>query len=419
MTETTNLLIQHFPTSPVNPDIPINAAWDQFDASIAGRLVHDMASDADYTLDDAADPPEWSYPSIEVIDTGGVLTAPRNITYPAQNGPVFVFRNSTAQDLTVKVALQTGVTVRPGETALLMYDGTDIVAVSAGGGLPHRDDEDLVRNATDDTKLLRFDLAGIATATTRTATWPDKDGTVAMLSDLPGSGAGAGDFDEDAGTTTGLTWGWQSGTLRVDATIYPLGAGTIGLAASATNYVELDPLDQTMKVNQAAFTAGRIPIREITTDASTQTSSLDRRAWVLGRQVFYTGLTEALSCDGQQVRDPELRSLRETAGSYTLSAGTLTLDLATGVNFAVLLDQDVTSVAFANAPAGAWVPVTIELAQDATGGRTVGGWPAAVKWPGGTVPTITAAADAVDVLTGYTRDGGATIRLGRAFEDSR
>ncbi len=40
----------------------------------------------------------------------------------------------------------------------------------------------------------------------------------------------------------------------------------------------------------------------------------------------------------------------------------------------------------------------IVLAQDGTGGRTVA-WPAAVKWPAGTTPTITATASKYDLIT--------------------
>lgn len=39
-------------------------------------------------------------------------------------------------------------------------------------------------DGTDATKLLAFGVSGFTTATTRTATWPDKDGTVAMTSDI-------------------------------------------------------------------------------------------------------------------------------------------------------------------------------------------------------------------------------------------
>jgi len=42
----------------------------------------------------------------------------------------------------------------------------------------------------------------------------------------------------------------------------------------------------------------------------------------------------------------------------------------------------------------------LNLTQDATGGRTAT-WPATVKWPGGTAPTLTATASAVDIIAFY------------------
>ena len=44
--------------------------------------------------------------------------------------------------------------------------------------------------------------------------------------------------------------------------------------------------------------------------------------------------------------------------------------------------------------------VQLKLVQDATGSR-VATWPASVKWPGGTAPTLTTAANAVDIITFY------------------
>lgn len=41
---------------------------------------------------------------------------------------------------------------------------------------------------------------------------------------------------------------------------------------------------------------------------------------------------------------------------------------------------------------------TLVVQQDATGGRAIT-WPAGVKWPGGTQPTLTSAASAIDCLT--------------------
>jgi parallel beta-helix repeat protein len=44
--------------------------------------------------------------------------------------------------------------------------------------------------------------------------------------------------------------------------------------------------------------------------------------------------------------------------------------------------------------------VLLRLIQDATGGRTVT-WPASVMWPGGTPPTLSAGANAEDIVTFY------------------
>lgn len=48
------------------------------------------------------------------------------------------------------------------------------------------DNQFAVYNAADNTRQIAFDASVIATGTKRTATWPDKDGTVAMISDVEG-----------------------------------------------------------------------------------------------------------------------------------------------------------------------------------------------------------------------------------------
>jgi len=59
-------------------------------------------------------------------------------------------------------------------------------------------------NSVDPTKLVEVDLSGLTTATTRTATWPDKDGTVAMLSDVGAAGVvGAHNPQGRLGLTSG------------------------------------------------------------------------------------------------------------------------------------------------------------------------------------------------------------------------
>jgi hypothetical protein len=71
------------------------------------------------------------------------------------------------------------------------------------------------------------------------------------------------------------------------------------------------------------------------------------------------------------------------------------------------LTANVTSLILANPPAaGLAGAATLILRQDAAGGRTVT-WPGSVIWAGGTPPAVTAA-DAIDVCTFITRDGGTT-----------
>ncbi len=106
--------------------------------------------------------------------------------------------------------------------------------------------------------------------------------------------------------------------------------------------------------------------------------------------------------------------------SAVSAAAALELDIGQSNNYTVELFENVTGVTFTNIPAGpALTPITIEFTQDVTGGWTVTGWPAGVKWPAGVAPVITSAADSVDVIAGYTRDGGTNIRLARAMEDSQ
>ena len=188
------------------------------------------------------------------------------------------------------------------------------------------------------------------------------------------------------------------------------------LTDNSTSYVELDPTDQMVKVNTTGFTAGRIPLRQVTTVSGSQSVSTDRRGFVVGSQLFYE---EGLVRDLDMGAGGKLKAIRETWQSVSITSGAVTFDLSQANNFHVTLNANITSITFSNMPAtGNGTPIVIELTQDATGGRTVAGWPAAVKWPGGTAPTITATAHAVDVIAGYVRDG-TNIRLGVSMQDGK
>lgn len=103
-------------------------------------------------------------------------------------------------------------------------------------------------------------------------------------------------------------------------------------------------------------------------------------------------------------------STAENVNALTISSGAVTINLALGNMFTLLLNANVTSVSFTNVPAaGKGQGICIEIKQDATGGRTITGWPASVKWSGGAY-THTGTASSVDEVSFRTYDQGTTYR---------
>ena len=128
MTLTAYLDITDLNNNQNTPEVTVNEGHDILVAAIAGRLVHNMASDADYTLDTTTTPKpfEWQNRTVEITDTGTLLTAARNIIVPAK-AKEYVFFNNTAQILTLKTAAGTGIAVAVGKRAILYCDGTNVV----------------------------------------------------------------------------------------------------------------------------------------------------------------------------------------------------------------------------------------------------------------------------------------------------
>lgn len=129
------------------PEVTVNLMVRMISQAVAGEIVIDFASDADYELD-ASNPlstsDEWPYGTITMTDTGNVLTQSRSVIFPdlvdiygaAAARHRFIFRNDTAQSLTIKGDGMgaVGVDVEPSQSALVQYDGEDVVEVAAGGG---------------------------------------------------------------------------------------------------------------------------------------------------------------------------------------------------------------------------------------------------------------------------------------------
>lgn len=98
---------------------------------------------------------------------------------------------------------------------------------------------------------------------------------------------------------------------------------------------------------------------------------------------------------------------KEIHASVTSSSNTTTCDTTTATYFYTTLTEN-TTFAFSNPDNENTTTIVLEIKQDASASGFTVGWPAAVKWAGGTSPTLSAGANDVDLLTFITRDQGTT-----------
>jgi len=102
-----------------------------------------------------------------------------------------------------------------------------------------------------------------------------------------------------------------------------------------------------------------------------------------------------------------LVSYTETKTTPSISTNTLTIDLSLGTHFVVALNADITTLTISNPPASGSAGSFV-LAFTADGTARAVTWPASVRWPGGTNPTLTSTNGKVDIFTFITYDGGTT-----------
>jgi hypothetical protein len=104
---------------------------------------------------------------------------------------------------------------------------------------------------------------------------------------------------------------------------------------------------------------------------------------------------------------PTVTGLNETKTAPTISSGVLALNCALGNVFHVSLNAAITSLTFSNIPSsGTAYGLTLAFTADGTARAVT--WPAAVKWSGGTAPTLTSTNAKVDIFVLTTWDAGTT-----------
>lgn len=149
------------------------------------------------------------------------------------------------------------------------------------------------------------------------------------------AGSPATTFGRRLSTTTGLTWGYYGGTMLIGGTVTQIANGTVALAGSATNYVEVSPLG-VVSDNTVGFTSGSTPLYTVVTGASSISSWTDQRTFLytLNNQpfdlgVFYPGVPTA---SAMLVLLPFARAVSFPAG-LTASVGKATVAATAQTNF--------------------------------------------------------------------------------------
>ena len=122
------------------------------------------------------------------------------------------------------------------------------------------------------------------------------------------------------------------------------------------------------------------------------------------------------SLSNNYIIQPIFKSYSEHKQSNSVS-GSTTLDLSQTNVFELTLTANISFI-FSNPPTSTVYTFTLIAKQDATGSRTIT-WPASVKWPGAVVPPATTAANAVDIWSGVTYDGGTTYAMSLSMKDVR
>jgi hypothetical protein len=120
-----------------------------------------------------------------------------------------------------------------------------------------------------------------------------------------------------------------------------------------------------------------------------------------------TNYSANVAIANNNIINPILTGYTEAETSNTAATGTFTMNCLASNFFDLTLTGNIT-ISPSNVPPATRVwSGTIAAKQDATGGRTIT-WPTGIKWPGGSAPPATTTANAIDIWSLMTYDGGTT-----------
>lgn len=188
-------------------------------------------------------------------------------------------------------------------------------------------------------------------------------------------------------------------------------SNTTTIANSAVTYAKIQNVSATDRI-LGRSSAGSGVVQEITCTSFGRDllddTSVSAQRTTLGLGTIATQASSSVSITGGTVAGVKFTDYTEAKTAPTISTGTLTLDLNSAQVFDVSLNANITTLTISNTDATSNTvnAFTLIFTMDGTA-RTVT-WPAAVKWAGGTAPTLTSTNGKKDVLSFMSPDNGTT-----------
>ena len=187
-----------------------------------------------------------------------------------------------------------------------------------------------------------------------------------------------------------LNWNNDAGISRSAAGALSLGNGTQNDATGQLNLAKIYLLN-------GNITSPATGVIQFGTGATSGT----------GAQIQSAGasFTANVVMANNNITNPTLTGYTESEVSNTAVTGTYTLNCVASNFWDLTLTGNTTISPTDVPPATRMWAGTIVAKQDATGGRTIT-WPAGSKYPGGVAPPATTTANAIDIWSLMTYDGG-------------
>ena len=205
---------------------------------------------------------------------------------------------------------------------------------------------------------------------------------------------------------------------RARMTITSTGTGTLTLGSAVTGYQTFasagvangDVVSYAIEdganweIGTGTYTSSGTTLSRTPSASSNSGSAISNTT---AAQVYITALTaDIVNASSGSATGLTATGLKETKTAPTISTNTLTLDCSTGNVFNVSLNANVTTLTFTNVPSSG-TAYGLTLSLSITGSFTVT-WPASVKWPSATAPTLTTTSGKTDTFVLFTYDGGTT-----------